>query len=65
MDSQGLDRTQECPGHLPQDLVARDGLAPVLAEEEAQVLRPLQQWHIAVQENAVHTLVLEDHVVVE
>ncbi len=60
-----LDGVHELAGHLAEELVARDLLAAVLAEEPGQLVGFLEPGDVGVEEDAVDGLVLEDDVVVE
>ncbi len=60
-----LDGGNELASHLAEQLVARDLLAAVLAKEPGQLVRLLELGDVAVEEDAVHALVLEGDVVVE
>ncbi len=55
----------EGSAHLAQQLVAREALTLMLAEEPGEVVRGLQAGNVAVQKEAVDELVLQHYVVVK
>jgi hypothetical protein len=63
--SEAVDGGHEVRGHLAEEVVAGDLLAAVLTEEPGELVGGLELGDVAVEEEAVEALVLEDDVLVE